>query len=115
MKRQLLLCPWLLAALVSCTVGPTPVTDVTPPTVGKLNSDIVGSEFVLSVEAKDDVAIDRVEFYNFGKLLGTVKTEPYKLPTGFLFGCYFFSAKVFDTAGNATTSPSYGICVDPPA
>lgn len=65
------------------------------------------TETVIPLEAfvEDNLAIDRIEFYNNGELMGTVTEEPYQ----WIFpiervGDEIFTATVFDQAGNQATT-----------
>lgn len=59
----------------------------------------------LIATASDNLAIDRVEFYNNGVLIGEVRTAPYEwIFTIERVGIEIFTATVFDEAGNQASS-----------
>jgi membrane peptidoglycan carboxypeptidase len=62
------------------------------------------TSIVLKAEVKDDYAIDRVEFYRSGQLLGRATQWPYTFTwTISQTGTESFSAVVLDAAGNAAS------------
>lgn len=83
-------------------------TDIIPPTVLILypatgSIFTIGTVVTISVDASDNVGIDRVEFYVDGELLSTDTTPPYRYnwdSTGYSSGTHTIYVKAFDLAGN---------------
>ena len=86
--------------------------DNTPPTVDLRESDDratiawpAQSRISLLADARDNLTIDRVEFYQDGELLGADRDWPYGLQVEITApGAYQFSARVVDQVGNSATS-----------
>ncbi|MDC0712426.1 Ig-like domain-containing protein [Stigmatella sp. ncwal1] len=89
----------------------TPPTSVlTQPTEG---SSVEGT-VLLQAEATDNGAIQRVEFWVNGQLLGSDASAPYALPWNTLQyanGTATLVAKAFDTSSNTTSSTSVRVTV----
>ena len=67
---------------------------------------------VLGASATDDAAVEAVEFYANGELLGTDSTAPYSANLGNVrFGGYSLTAVALDTAGLRATSAPVAIDV----
>lgn len=86
-------------------------SDTTPPAAhldAPLAGDALTGTVTLQATASDDTGVAKVEFFADGDLLlGTVTAEPYRLDwdsAALADGPHAFTAKVTDTAGNATTS-----------
>jgi membrane peptidoglycan carboxypeptidase len=90
-----------------------PVTvDNNPPTItlttdqpGKVYRSPTDKTITLTADVKDDYAIDRVEFYHSGQLLGRDTSYPYGFEwTITRTGTEDFSAVAFDAAGNIASA-----------
>ncbi len=98
------------------TVPPT--VALTAPTEGEVLSGVV----LVSADASDDVAVDRVEFYaDLGTpeeaLLGTASTSPYSIDWNTMpavQGAHQLTARAFDTGGNSTDSAPVNVTLDNP-
>ena len=108
--------------------GETP--DTTPPTVTLTSSSnpVTGSTFTLKADAKDNIAVTKVEFYEGSTKLGEDATAPYELTVTLpplQNGKRTYTAIAYDAAGNkgsstldvtvnvsAGTAPVQGIVVD---
>ncbi len=80
-----------------------PVVAITAPTAGS----VVSGSVALSASASDNVAVSRVEFRADGVLVGTDTTAPYTSTwdaSAAAVGSHILTARVVDTAGNATTT-----------
>jgi hypothetical protein len=95
--------------------------DTTPPTVtitDPTSGAFVKGTYTISADAADNVAINRVEFYNdTTSLIGTDNTgpTPYTMAwntIGVSDGSHALTAKAFDTATNSTTSTAINVTVD---
>ena len=78
MKRAIL--PALLLFLqmpTSLCAAPPTVRIVSPYSNARDNAWVVRREISFTVDAKDDQAIDKIEFYVDNKLVATDKTYPY--------------------------------------
>lgn len=91
---------------------PLPSTDTTPPVVSMTSPTegaVLSGTASLSATASDNVGVTKVEFYRDGSaLLGAALFSPYTVTldtTTVPNGSYAFTAKVYDAAGNAATSP----------
>lgn len=87
-----------------------PTVDITSPTDGATVSDTI----TIEASASDNVAVDYVEFYVDGSLLGTDTTSPYQASldtTTLSDGSHSITAKAYDTSGN-TAEDSITINVD---
>lgn len=114
MKRMLSLAVLSLPSLLASCGG---LGDRTPPTVtlkAAPSTVVYPGDVILTAEAKDDQGIERVDFYQGDKLLGSDTTVPYtfRAPvTGANNGKVTFTAKAFDTAAN-TASVSTDVLVN---
>lgn len=94
------------------------VPDSTKPTVTLSSSEdavMSASSITLSVDATDDVAISKVEFYEGANKLGEVMSAPYGLELIFTAadnGDHTYTAKAFDTSGNEATSNAVSVNVN---
>jgi membrane peptidoglycan carboxypeptidase len=66
-----------------------------------------------SANVKDNVAVDRVEWWLDGKALQDSLTAPYTLVWQASSGTHRLSIKAWDTAGNETMSPELSFTVNP--
>ena len=96
----------------------TSFIEMTVPTVSlsePLEGALVREAVTLSALASDDVAIDRVEFFANGSLIGTDYTAPYNIiwdSSGIADGPVTLTARAVDVATNATTSVARTVSVD---
>ncbi len=92
--------------------------DMTPPTVTlsqPADKAMVKEEVTVSAAASDNGAIDRVEFFANGTLIGTDYTAPYNIiwdSTTVGDGSVTLTARAVDTGWNATTSAGVVVTVD---
>ncbi|MBD3192121.1 MAG: S8 family serine peptidase [Candidatus Heimdallarchaeota archaeon] len=87
-----------------------PTVDITSPTDGAT----VSGTITIEASASDNVAVDYVEFYVDGSLLGTDSSSPYQMSldtTTLSDGSHSITAKAYDTSGN-TAEDSITINVD---
>jgi MYXO-CTERM domain-containing protein len=89
-------------------VGAPPVIDdMTPPTVSitaPADGATVDAGFVVTVQASDDVAVERVEILIDGVVAGTDTTEPYELATDSMLapGSHTITATAYDLVNQAS-------------
>ncbi|MDC0709181.1 Ig-like domain-containing protein [Stigmatella sp. ncwal1] len=100
-----------------------PPTDAFPPTVKLLTPHdnapyshaLVGGQVRVSASAEDDLAVERVEFFADGTLIGTDTSEPYEVlwnSSAVADGSHSLTAKAFDPAGRSTTSHAVVVTTD---
>jgi len=99
---------------VQYTIGGTntpPTVSLSSPTAGQTFAQ--GSAITLTAAANDsDGAINRVEFYADGVLLGQATSAPYSYSwSGATVGSHVISAVAYDNAGASTTSAAVSITV----
>ncbi len=89
------------------------------PPVVSLTSSAAGvttaSAVTLTAAASDDRGVSRVEFYEGGTLLGADTTAPYTQAVSFTAasnGAHTYTARAYDTGGQATTSAGVTVTVD---
>src|SRR5205814_1707800 len=96
------------------------IADTTPPTVA-MTAPPNGSSYntpqtvTLQADASDNVAVVRVDFYDGGTLRGSDSSAPYSFDWTVSIadnGSHAWSARAFDGAGNATTSPAVNLTVN---
>lgn len=86
-------------------------TDFTPPTVSIIsptNNDTVSGTVTVTADATDDSGIEKVEFYNSYKLIGTATTTPYAISwdtTHVSNGDNYLYAIAYDKAGEVGHVP----------
>lgn len=84
--------------------------DITAPVVSWLNptaGSVQNGKVTFEVNAADDSAVSKVEFYQGTTLLGTVTTAPYTWifdSANVVNGSYTFSAKAYDDFGNTASA-----------
>ncbi len=100
-----------------------PPTDAFPPTV-KLTSPfdnapytyaLVAGMVPVTAEAEDDMAVERVEFYADGTLIGTDTSAPYAVSwnsAATVDGSHWLTAKAYDPAGRSTTAKAVMVNTD---
>ncbi|HEX8435574.1 Ig-like domain-containing protein [Archangium sp.] len=100
-----------------------PPTDAFPPTV-KLTTPydnapysyaLVGGVVRVAATAEDDMAVERVEFYVDGTLMGTDTSAPYEVSwssTAVADGSHSLTAKAYDPAGRSTISKAVVVNTD---
>jgi subtilisin len=93
--------------------------DTTPPNVSLTSpagkAIVRDSNVILAADASDNVGVERVEFLVNGGLVSTDSTAPYSVSwdsTSIRDGFATATARVFDAAGNRTTSASRTVIVD---
>lgn len=107
----------LAALLAAAPVLAAEPEDVTPPTVELTSPEAgkVGARFVVSAEAADDVAVERVEFWYCEEdgcaLLAEDDAAPYARPVRGTKGRYEIYAVAVDAAGNRGESDRAEIAV----
>lgn len=97
----------------------TPSADLTPPVVNiispQFGSLVTGLVQILA-DAWDDVAVDRVEFYANGDLLGVGSSAPYSAwwdtTREASDSAHILSARAIDTSGNEASSSAIWVQVD---
>lgn len=69
-----------------------------------VNNQIFRTSDQITIEAdvKGETDIEKVEFYNEDKVIGTVTSEPFRMSTNLPDGTYYISAKVIDKLGLQT-------------
>lgn len=94
------------------------IADVTPPTVSlsssSTNVTAVGA-VTLTANPADNVGVGKVEFFDGATKLGEDLTAPYEQTVNFTIannGSKSYTAKVFDTAGNTTSSNAVSVVVN---
>jgi hypothetical protein len=100
------------SAAVTVSVNIAGMADTTSPTVS-MTAPASGASYTtaqtvtVSASASDNVGVSRVEFYRNGVLQGTDTVSPYSYAwsvTSANNGTQTWTARAYDTAGNATTS-----------
>lgn len=90
-----------------------PIVSITQPENGSV---VLGEDVLISVDASDNVGIDRVEFYlDSGILLAADEVSPYSLAwnsEGVANGWHNLYAGAVDIAGNVATSLSHQIYIN---
>ena len=95
----------------------TVANDTTAPTVGITSpaaSSTISGTVAITVDATDNVGVNRVEYYQNGKLLATTNAAPYSFnwsTKSVSDGSYTLTAKAFDDAGNVASSASVSVNV----
>ncbi len=96
------------------------IADVTPPTVSlsssSTNVTAVGA-VTLTANPADNVGVGKVEFFDGATKLGEDLTAPYEQTVNFTIannGSKSYTAKVFDAAGNSTSSNAVDVLVNIP-
>jgi hypothetical protein len=94
------------------------IADVTPPTVSisssSTNVTAVGA-ITLTANPADNVGVGKVEFFDGATKLGEDLTAPYEQIINFTIannGSKSYTAKVFDAAGNTTSSNAVAVVVN---
>jgi hypothetical protein len=93
------------------------VTDTTAPTasiISPINNATINGSQTITVNASDNIAVSKVEFYVNGALQVTDTTSPYSFSwntTSVANGSYTLSAKAYDAAGNIGQSSNVTVTV----
>ncbi|ACO47253.1 Ig-like domain-containing protein [Deinococcus deserti] len=96
--------------LIGCGTTGTVEVDTTPPTVAlgaTPNSLTAAGNVVLKAEAKDNVAVTKVEFYEGDKKIGEDTTAPFEFTAALNIsqnGKRTYTATAYDAAGNKTSA-----------
>jgi peptidoglycan/xylan/chitin deacetylase (PgdA/CDA1 family) len=92
-------------------------TEAVPPTVGitaPTSGSTVAGTTTVTADASDNVAVDHVDFFRNGILIGTDTTAPYEIPwdtTTASNGSQTLTAVAVDTSVNSTTSAPVSVSV----
>lgn len=95
---------------VRAAANQAPTVSLTAPGDGATFSTT--DTITFSANASDDVAVNRVEFYSDGGLIGTDTSSPYSITATLPAGQHSITAKAFDGPGLSTTSTARTITVN---
>lgn len=100
--------------------APAPTPDTTPPSAS-ITAPAAGSSYTsaqtvpITVQASDDTGVERVEYYDQGVYRASEDTAPYSYAwqvTSADNGAHRWTAKVYDAAGNSSSSAPVDVSVD---
>lgn len=92
--------PDLVAPSIDISTSPTSVTE--------------DGSVVITAAVSDNVAVDQVEFFRSGALIGIAYAPPWQLPDAINFGLngtVTYTARAYDAAGNSTLSGPQNVTV----
>jgi len=93
------------SAPVTFYVGNAPFGAITSPADGSVFTAPATVTLTASATTASTATISHVDYYRAGTLVGTSTTAPYTFSaTGLAAGFYQYTAKIFDSAGNTSTS-----------
>jgi len=100
----------VMVSTLSCTDTTPPTVALTAPTNGSTMAGTVSA----SANATDNVGVTRVEFFRDGVSTGSDTSSPFAIAvdtTAIPNGSHTFSARAYDAAGNAGTTPQATVTV----